>query len=131
VHTEKYARAGHGASDQGLAVPTTEPVSEVPIDMSEALARCVASGIDQTLVRAPLTWSQRAQLQGVCDPIPSSVEISVYVEDQGGGGTLGFYLIALERTDEISHAEHATLASAVQAAEAQFGVPRTAWAAAE
>ncbi|MCW3066449.1 MAG: hypothetical protein JWN32_3621 [Solirubrobacterales bacterium] len=128
MHTEQYARAGQaGVAGRGLAFPTAEPGTEVAIDLADALSRCVASGIEQTLVRASLTLSQRARLQGVFDPIPTSIEISVYVEDQMRGGTLGFYVIALEHHDEISHAEHATLTAAVQAAEAEYGVPRTAW----
>jgi hypothetical protein len=97
--------------------------------MADALARCVASGAEQPLVEAALTWSQRAQLQGVCDPVPSSVEISVYADEQLRGSRLGFYLIAREFGDEISHAEHSSLTGALEAAEADYGVPRTAWAA--
>jgi hypothetical protein len=135
VHTEHYAGQARIA-DRGLALPTAEPVSEiatdlVATDLAAALSRSVASGVEQTLVRAPLTWSQRARLQGVFDPVPSSLEISVYVEDQLLGGTLGFYLIALEHDDEIAHTEHATLAAAVKAADTEYGVPREAWGPAQ
>jgi hypothetical protein len=131
VHTENFARAGHAVTaDRDIAIPSTEQVCDVAIDMADALARCVASGAEQPLVQASLSWSQRAQLQGVCDPVPSRVEISVYADEQLRGSRLGFYLIASEYDEEIGHAEHGSLAAAIDAAEAEYGIPRTAWAAA-
>jgi hypothetical protein len=115
-----------GATDQALVLPPTEQVTDVAIDLADALARCVSLGVEQPLVRAALTWAQRARLVGVFDPVPTSALISVYTEPNGAPP--GFYLIALEETDEISHADHPTLASAVAAAEADYGIPRTAWA---
>jgi hypothetical protein len=129
VRTENFVGTGHaGAVEPGFDLPPTEHVTDVAIDLADALARCVSSGVEQPLVRATLTWSQRARLNGVFDPVPTSTLISVYADERSSA--LGFYLIALEQTDEISHAEHSTLAAAVAAAEDEYGVPRTAWAAA-
>ena len=129
MRTENFVGTGRaGAAEPSFDLPPTEHVTDVAIDLADALARCVSMGVEQPLVRATLTWSQRARLQGVFDPVPTSALISVYAE--ASGATLGFYLIAFEQTDEISHAEYPTLASAVAAAEDGYGVPRDAWAAA-
>jgi hypothetical protein len=117
-----------GAVHLGPDIRATETIADVAIDLADALSRCVALGVEQPLVRAPLTWSQRARLHGVFDPVPSSLEISVYAEERGHDAALGFYLIALDHGDEISYGEHRTLSAAVAAAEREFGVTRTAWA---
>jgi hypothetical protein len=129
VHTEHFVRAGRTEADPGLALPPTEEqVTDLGIDLADVLPRCVSTGVEQPVVRATLTRAQRARLDGVFDPVPTSTLISVYADE--GGTTPGFYLIAFEQADEIGHAEHRTLASAVAAAEAEYGIPRTAWAAA-
>jgi hypothetical protein len=117
------ARAAH----QAIVTASEEEVCDVAVDLADAIARCFAEGVEQPLLRAPLSWSQRARLSGVFDPVPSSLEISVYADEGRSDPTLGFYLIALEQGDEISHGEHRTLSSAVAAATAEYGTPRTAW----
>jgi hypothetical protein len=117
------ARAAH----QAIVTASEEEICDVAVDLADAIARCFAEGVEQPLLRAPLSWSQRARLNGVFDPVPSSVEISVYVEEGRYEPALGFYLIALEQDDEISHDEYRTLGAAVAAATTEYGVPRTAW----
>jgi hypothetical protein len=117
------ARAAH----QAIVTAPDEEICDVAVDLADAIAHCFAEGVEQPLLRAPLSWSQRARLNGVFDPVPSSVEISVYVEQGRYEPSLGFYLIALEEGEEISHGEHRTLGRAVAAATTDYGVPRTAW----
>jgi hypothetical protein len=114
------------AAPLGPDTHATETIADA-IDLADALARCVALGVEQPLVRAPLSWSDRARLRGVFDPVPSTLEISVYAEERRHDAALGFYLIAFEQGHEISHGEHRTLSAAVAAAETEFGVARTAW----
>jgi hypothetical protein len=117
------ARAAH----QAIVTASEEEICDVAVDLADAIARCFSEGTEQALLRAPLSWSQRARLNGVFDPVPSSLEISVYVEEGRYEPALGFYLIALEHGDEITHDEHRTLGGAVSAATTDYGVPRTAW----
>jgi hypothetical protein len=115
------------AAHEDVAGFLDEGVAGIAIDLAEALGRCIAVGGEHALMRATISWSERARLHGRYDPIPTNLEISVYSDDEGRAHALGFYLIASENGDEIAHSEHRTLAQAVAAAQAEFGVARAAW----
>jgi hypothetical protein len=95
---------------------------------ADALARCLVLDAEQRLLEGRLSPAQRARLNGVVDPVPSNVAISLSADQEGPGViVLSFYLISFEGETEIGHTRHRTLESALDTARNEYGMPPSAW----